>query len=84
MDFKWDEWNEDHIARHAVAAAHAEFVVRHARRPYPRRGRDGCWVAWGQDQGGRYLQVAFSLVFDELDLEDKIYVFHARELTSHE
>jgi hypothetical protein len=34
--FAWDEWNTDHIAEHDILPEEAEYVVRHARDPFPR------------------------------------------------
>jgi hypothetical protein len=33
MFFIWDDWNEEHIARHGVEPFEAEHVVLNARRP---------------------------------------------------
>ena len=79
MDFRWTEWNVEHLARHGVDPESAERVVREARRRYPRRvGRDR-WLVWGADDGGRLLQVIF------VPREDgSLYVIHARPLTEAE
>ena len=37
MEFRWNEWNIDHIAEHGVRPEEAEAVVRNAKSPYPRR-----------------------------------------------
>ena len=37
MDFRWNEWNEEHVANHGVLPQEAEVVVESARRPFPRK-----------------------------------------------
>jgi uncharacterized DUF497 family protein len=79
MDFRWNEWNLEHLARHGVSPEEAEMVVRAASRPYPRRIEDEKWLVWGRGQGGRFLQVVF--VLDDVD---SVFVIHARPLTDRE
>jgi uncharacterized DUF497 family protein len=79
MDFRWNEWNIEHIGLHGVTPDEAELVVRNAKRPYPRYRDDGKWLAWGRGRGGRLLQVVF--VIDE---HDSIFIIHARPLTEKE
>ena len=57
MEFRWNEWNIDHIAEHGVRQDEAEAVVRNARAPYPRYQRDDKWLVCGRGSGGRLLQV---------------------------
>jgi hypothetical protein len=33
VEFRWNEWNIDHIAKHGVDVVEAAYVVSHARRP---------------------------------------------------
>ena len=78
-EFRWNDWNIEHIAEHLIAPADAEYVVRRARRPLPEDIGDGkFWVA-GQTASGRYLQVIY--VFSP---EDVIFVIHARPLNRAE
>jgi len=79
MEFRWNEWNRDHIGKHGVQREEAEFVVRNARAPYPEERGDDKWRVWGQNSGGRFLQVVFVL-----DPDETIYVIHARPLTEQE
>ncbi|MCI0381165.1 MAG: hypothetical protein L0215_26570 [Gemmataceae bacterium] len=79
MEFRWNDWNIEHIAEHGVAPEDAERVIRGAKNPYPRRVEDEKWLVWGQDKGGRYLQVIFVM-----DDEESIFVIHARPLTDRE
>lgn len=79
MEFRWNEWNVEHIRSHGVTPAEAESVVRTARGAFPQRRSDDKWLAWGKGQGDRLLQVVFVLSDD-----DCVYVIHARPLTDRE
>jgi uncharacterized DUF497 family protein len=79
MQFRWNNWNTEHIAAHGVSVEEAEEVVRAARDPYPMPREDDKWLVWGRGSGGRLLQVVFIL-----DDDDTIYVIHARPLTEKE
>ena len=79
MDFRWNEWNVEHIARHGVVPEEAESIVRAARSPFPRKVEEDKWLVWGRGQGGRFLQVIFVL-----DEDRTAYVIHARPLDNRE
>jgi uncharacterized DUF497 family protein len=79
MNFRWNEWNVEHVAIHGVSPEEAELVVRNATRPYPRKIEDDKRLVWGRGGGGRLLQVIF--VFDD---DGTAYVIHARPLTQRE
>jgi uncharacterized DUF497 family protein len=79
MQFRWNDWNRDHIAGHGVEPEEAEMVVRHARPPFPQRIEDGKWIVKGRGNGERFLQVIFVL-----DPDDTVFVIHARPLTDRE
>ena len=79
MLFRWNDWNVDHIAEHGVSPEEAEWVVEHARRPYPDARADGKRFVIGRGHGGRWLQVVY--IYDP---EDVVYVIHARPLRDHE
>ncbi len=83
-EFRWIEWNIDHIARHGVTVEEAEFVVDHPMRRYPRRARNQTYIAVGQTSGGRYLQVVY--VFDDPDpgVPRTVFILHARSLNDAE
>jgi hypothetical protein len=34
--FRWNAWNREKVQRHNVSPDEAEYVLRHARRPFPR------------------------------------------------
>ena len=79
MEFRWNEWNLEHISVHGVDPDEAEAVVSEASSPYPRYRGDGKWLVWGRGRGSRLLQVVF--VFDRAGAA---YVIHARPLTENE
>jgi uncharacterized DUF497 family protein len=79
--FRWNDWNLDHIAGHGVTSAEVESVIFDSQPPFPEQRGDGKWGVWGQAEGGRYLQVLF--VHDDPETDD-IYVIHARPLNRRE
>ena len=79
MDFRWNDWNVEHVGRHSVTPEEVELVVQQAKNPYPRYREDGKWLVWGPGLGGRLLQVIFVI-----DDEDSIFIIHARLLTDKE
>ena len=79
MEFRWNDWNIDHIAEHGISPEEAEGVIRNAKRPYPRDIGNGKFIAWGRGSGGRYLQAIF--ITDE---DGTGYVIHARTLSERE
>lgn len=79
VDFRWNRDNLEHIVKHGVSPAEAEYVVRHAGRPYPSPAGDGKWRVRGQTRFGWYLQVIFVK-----DAPHTLYVIHARPLTDRE
>lgn len=79
MEFRWNDWNIEHVARHGVDPAEAEQVIVDARPPWPLVRDDEKWLVWGRGRGGRPLQVVFVL-----DDDDTVFVIHARPLTERE
>jgi uncharacterized DUF497 family protein len=77
--FRWNQWNTEHIAEHGVFPEEAEWVVEHARSPYPQLREEEKWRVVGRGHGGRWLQVVFVI-----DPADTVYVIHARPLTERE
>jgi len=59
--FAWDEENTEHIARHAVTADEAEFVLQRAKIPFPQSLGEGKFRVWGTAENGRMLQVIYVL-----------------------
>jgi uncharacterized DUF497 family protein len=98
MIYQWNAWNLEHIGKHGVKPVEAEYVVDHARTPFPRGiGRDKQLV-WGKTESGRYLQVIFVYLSDDhVDFsslsplerlrfesgEDEVgLIIHARDMTA--
>jgi hypothetical protein len=79
MEFRWNDWNLEHLERHGVSPEEAEQVVAHAKPPYPEGREDDKYLVWGPGQGRRLLQVLFLLQHD-----DSLYIIHARPLTEKE
>jgi hypothetical protein len=79
VEFRWIEWNIEHLAKHGIAPEEAEEVLRSATVPYPRRIGGQKLAVWGTGLGGRLLQVILVL-----DKDGTAFVIHARELTGRE
>ncbi len=79
MEFRWNQWNVEHIAEHGVSPEQAEEAVCGATRPYPLHSEDDKWLVWGKAAGGEWLQVVY--IIDE---DDSVFVIHARHLTKNE
>jgi uncharacterized protein len=79
VEFRWNQWNIEHIARHGVDPGDAEAVVEEAEAPYPQASREDKWLVWGPAPDGELLQVVFVL-----DDDDTVFVIHARRLTDNE
>jgi uncharacterized DUF497 family protein len=79
VEFRWNEWNEDHVPQHGVSPEEAEMVVERARTPFPRMIEDDKRLVWGRGRGGRLLQVIFVL-----DDDTTVFIIHARPLTQRE
>jgi uncharacterized DUF497 family protein len=79
MQFRWIDWNRDHIAEHGVEMEEAEMVVRNAQPPFPEEIEDEKAIVKGRGIGGRFLQVIYLL-----DPDGTIFVIHARSLTERE
>ena len=77
--FRWNQWNVDHIAEHGITPEEAEYVVEHARPPYPERTADNKRRVRGPAPDGRFIQVVYFY-----SPADTIYIIHARPLTENE
>ncbi|MCA1669867.1 MAG: BrnT family toxin, partial [Thermomicrobia bacterium] len=73
----WDDWNEEHIARHGVRMSEATEAVRNA--PFLTRARDETYRVIGQTDAGRYL---FIIVVPQI--LEAYYVVTARDATRNE
>jgi uncharacterized DUF497 family protein len=78
-EFRWNEWNIDHIAEHGIEPEQAEHVINHPSRGYPQRGEERKYLARGQDAKGMYIQAIY--VFDPPGV---VFVIHARPLNDSE
>ena len=76
-DLIWDDWNEDHIARHRVGITEATEAVKEAA--FMTRGRDDTYQLVGQTASGRYLFVVLAPRGARV-----YYVVSAREATHGE
>ena len=79
MEFRWIDWNRDHISEHGVHLEEAESVVRQVQPPFPEQIGNDKLLAVGKGHGGRLLQVIYVL-----DADDTVFVIHARPLTDRE
>jgi uncharacterized DUF497 family protein len=79
VDFRWNEWNTEHLAEHEVEPEAAEHVVETARGPYPRRIGEDKLLVWGPGPAGELLQVIFVL-----DEDGSVFILHARPLAEKE
>jgi hypothetical protein len=52
MEFRWIDWNRDHIGEHGVHWEEAESVVRHVQPPFPEQIGDDKLLAVGKGHGG--------------------------------
>jgi uncharacterized DUF497 family protein len=77
-EFRWNDWNVEHIGRHGVTVEEAEYVVEHPERGSPTASGKK-FLAWGQTAEGRYLLVIY--VYSPVEV---IFVIHARDLTDSE
>jgi uncharacterized DUF497 family protein len=95
----WDDWNEEHIKKHGVATAEADYVLAQMRPPFPQSVGEGKQLVRGQTDRGRYIQVIYvPWSADRIDISalepyqrlmlaeghEAVYVIHARELTDRE
>jgi uncharacterized DUF497 family protein len=95
MFFLWDDVNTSHIAKHNVEWFEAEFVVKRAKRPYPRSLGAGKYQVRGRTQAGRMLQIIYVCRAAEhvdftlltpaerlalIEGESATYIIHARDL----
>lgn len=79
MQFRWIDWNRDHIAEHGVEPEEAEMVVRNAKPPFPRKIGDEKWLVVGRGVGGRFVQVIYLN-----DADETVFVIHARPIEDRE
>jgi uncharacterized DUF497 family protein len=79
VEFRWNYWNVEHLAKHSVEPDEAERVIMQARAPYPISRSDDKYLVWGPGRADRLLQVVFVL-----DDDGTVFVIHGRQLTDRE
>lgn len=79
-DFRWDQFNDDKIDKHGLSRDEVEFVVEHARKPYPEPLGNDAYRVIGPTRKGKVIQVLYSTEDDY----ETIYVYHARPRTEKE
>lgn len=81
MDFEWDEYNINHIARHNVTLEEAEEALLDFRRigtPAYQVTNEQRWAVLGSTEAGRILFVVFTR------RDGRIRVVTARDATNKE
>ena len=81
MEFVWNNKNIAHIAEHGISRQEAEYVVEHAKPPYPQMIGEGKRMVVGQIPSGEYVQVIY---VPARSVPGALYVMHARTLTDEE
>jgi len=71
--FSWNGWNVEHIARHGVDPAEAEYVVKHAQSPFAESIGDAKWLVRGRSREGRWLQVIY-VYPDDADVDPRLAI----------
>ncbi len=79
MEFRWNDWNVDHIGEHGIKPEQAEYVVRRTRAPFPEESSDARWLVMGPDENGLLMRVVYVL-----DSDGTIYVIHAMPLSDRD
>lgn len=80
-ELEWDDWNEEHIAKHGVDPSEIEEVVFDRASTFMRGGlRNSVATSfWGLTDAGRYLFVILELVGTS-----RGYAVTARDMTDDE
>ena len=81
VEFVWNNKNIAHIAEHGISRQEAEYVVEHAKPPYPQMIGEGKRMVVGQIPSGEYVQVIY---VPARSVPGALYVMHARTLTDEE
>jgi uncharacterized DUF497 family protein len=79
VDLDWDDWNLEHITKHAVSREEVQEVI--ALRPVFQQAYKGRFLAIGPTQAGRMLAVVVGPVPDRFG---SYYVFSARPASRKE
>lgn len=78
-EFRWNDWNVEHVSEHGIRPEDAEFVVSHVSAPFPQAQGQGKFLVAGQTVDGTYIQVIY--IFSPRDV---IFVIHARPMNDAE
>ena len=78
-DFRWIAWNIGKIEGHGLTISEVEYVVNHARQPYPKPIGNEKWIVIGPTLTGRAIQAIYLV-----DPDDTLFVIHARPLSPKE
>jgi uncharacterized DUF497 family protein len=78
-EFRWNDWNVEHVGAHDVTPKEAEYIVNRPERGYPQKMEDEKYLVKGQTAERRYLQVIY--IFSPAAM---VYVVYARDMTANE
>jgi uncharacterized DUF497 family protein len=78
-EFRWIVWNVSKVEGHGLTVSDVEHVVNNARRPYPKPIGNEKWLVLGPTPGGMVIQVIYLV-----DVDERLFVIHARPLTPKE
>ncbi|MBL7130291.1 MAG: BrnT family toxin [Candidatus Omnitrophica bacterium] len=78
LTFDWDEKNENHIAKHGVAAFEIEEAILFCR-PFYQKSRKGKYIAYAVTEEGRHLFMVFVIKGS-----GRIRVISARDMSEKE
>jgi uncharacterized DUF497 family protein len=76
---RWIDWNVRKVEGHGLTVEEVEYVVDHARRPYPQPMGNEKWLVVGPTRAGKPIQVIYLV-----DDDDTLFVIHSRPLTPKE
>jgi uncharacterized DUF497 family protein len=81
MEFVWNDKNVQHIAKHGISPHEAEYIVEHAKPPYPQMIGDSKRLVVGRLARGEYVQVIY---VPSRKVLGAVYVTPSRPLTKEE
>jgi uncharacterized DUF497 family protein len=75
-EFRWINWNVEHVGRHNVSMEEAEYVVRNNQASGVENRK---FFVTGKTREGRWIQVVY--IFDPINV---VFVIHSRDLSDRE
>jgi uncharacterized DUF497 family protein len=78
-EFRWIAWNIDKVEGHGLSITDVEYVINNASRPYPKPIGNEKWLVIGATRSGNVIQAIYVI-----DDDQKLFVIHARPLTTKE